>query len=195
MRINDEKELINVYDEYGRLLYAKERKQVHMQGLRHRVVHLWFSDGECLYFQQRCADKEAFPLGFDITCAGHIDPDETALSACLRECEEELGISVAEADLQYLGTYYEEVMISCGVDRELADVYLCNQIPHLWKPNEEVVTIGKIKITEISDCLTHKKAHCTFFDLLNHQEIKLRKQQLFLHEPAYYQWLLKAISG
>ncbi len=107
MRINDEKELINVYDEYGRLLYAKERKQVHMQGLRHRVVHLWFSDGECLYFQQRCADKEAFPLGFDITCAGHIDPDETALSACLRECEEELGISAAEADLQYLGTYYE----------------------------------------------------------------------------------------
>lgn len=193
MSINDEKELLNVYDEKGNELYTASRKQVHQQGLHHRVVHLWFCDGEFLYFQQRSADKEAFPLGYDITCAGHIDPDETAIAACVRECREELGMTVTEKELKKIGTYYEEIEISCGMDREIADVFLCDQIPEVWNPNDEVVTIGKIKLAEIRQNLINQSSECRFFDLLNNREILLTHDQLFLHESAYYEWLFKAI--
>lgn len=193
MSINDEKELLNVYDEKGNVLYTASRKQVHQQGLHHRVVHLWFCDGEFLYFQQRSADKEAFPLGYDITCAGHIDSDESAIEACKRECYEELGLTVTEKELKKIGTYYEEIEISCGMDCEIADVFLCNQVPDGWNPNDEVITIGKIKLAEIRHCLNNYSSVCNFFDLLNNREILLTHDQIFLHESAYYQWLLKAI--
>lgn len=190
---NEDNEYLCVCDEAGNPLYTAARKVIHTKGLRHRVIHLWFVDEMYLYFQQRSADKEAFPLGYDITCAGHIDLKESAQDACIRECEEELGITLTEQQLQPIGTYYEEMMLSKGIDREFADVFLCRFPLISCKLNNEVLTVGKIKLDDIVKMLQHMQTGCDFYDLLKPQVCRLSASDIFLHEPAYYQWLLKAI--
>lgn len=193
LKNNEDNEYLCVCDEAGDPLYTAPRNKIHTQGLRHRVIHLWLVDEVYLYFQQRSADKEAFPLGYDITCAGHIDPKESAQDACIRECKEELGITLTEQQLQSIGTYYEEMMISNGIDRELADVFLCRFPLTSCRLNDEVLTVGKIKLDDIVKLLQHKQSDCNFYDLLKPQIRRLSASDIFLHEPAYYQWLLKAI--
>ncbi len=190
---NEDNEYLYVCDEAGNPLYTAARKVIHTKGLRHRVIHLWFVDEMYLYFQQRSADKEAFPLGYDITCAGHIDLKESAQDACIRECKEELGITLTKQQLQPIGTYYEEMMLSKGIDREIADVFLCRFPLISCKLNNEVLTVGKIKLDDIENMLYHKQSDCAFYDLFKPQIRRLSASDIFLHEPAYYQWLLEAI--
>lgn len=190
---NDDMELLNVCDKAGHALYTATRKQIHAEGLIHRVIHLWFTDGEYLCFQQRSFDKEAFPLGYDISCAGHIDPNEAAEAACIRECYEELGILLKEADIQKIGVYYEEIALPSGMDKELADVFLCRRIPKAYLLNDEVLAFGKIKIADIVNMLNAQQSSCNFYDLLQPQAYQLAYKDIFLHEIAYYQWLLNAI--
>lgn len=195
MNKNDDNELLTVYDEALQPLYTMNRKLVHMKGLRHRVIHLWFYDNDYLYFQQRSGDKEAFPLGYDITCAGHIDPDETALSACIRECKEELGMTLTEKMLRYIGSYEEKMSIPCGIDHEVAEVFLCTHIPKTWHLNDEVLTIGKIAFADLKALLHRQQSACHFYDINRNRETILKKHQVLIHEAAYYQWLLKAITA
>lgn len=190
---NDDKEMLSVCDEVGNALYTATRRQIHTEGLRHRVIHLWFADDEYLYFQQRSVEKEAFPLGYDITCAGHIDGMESAEAACIRECKEELGITLTSDDFYKIGTYYEEMKISCGMDRELADVFICRSSIAKCSLNTEVLTVGKIKLSDIHHMLYHNQSTCIFYDIHQFKQYRLTKQDIFLHETAYYQWLLKAI--
>ncbi len=187
-------EMLLVCDEQGNPCYPLPRRMIHAQGLWHRVVHLWFTDQENLYFQQRSADKKAFPLGYDITCAGHIAPEEEPISACIRECEEELGIILPETALAYIGRYRETMLLTCGLDKEIADVFITHQIPSQWHLNDEVLTVGSISRTEFYALITKQSSFCRFYDLLDRQMKVLSREQLMIHEPAYYEWLFQAID-
>lgn len=187
-------EMLLVCDEQGNPGDLMSRKMIHSKGLWHRVVHLWFTDQEHLYFQQRSADKKAFPLGYDITCAGHIAPYEQPTAACIRECEEELGVILPRTSLEYIGSYRETMKLACGLDKEIADVFITRQIPSKWLLNDEVLTIGRIAHAELYALIMQQSSFCSFYDLLHQQSKVLSQEQLMIHEPAYYEWLFQAIN-
>src|ERR1700733_2743275 len=71
-------ELLDVVDETGRPTgQVLPKKDIHAQGLRHRDVHVWITNGRDLLQQQRKADKAIMPGQWDITVGEHVDHGET----------------------------------------------------------------------------------------------------------------------
>ena len=64
---------------------------IHAQGLRHRDVHLWLTNGQDVLQQQRGFDTPIMPGAWDLT-AGHVDAGESYLDAIVRETGEEIGL-------------------------------------------------------------------------------------------------------
>lgn len=68
--------------------------------------HVWFwrrrdNSAEVL-LQKRASTLRSWPSYFDITAAGHIDANESAISAAVRECKEEVGVEILGDDLHYI---------------------------------------------------------------------------------------------
>ena len=76
------------------------REQAHKFNLLHRAVHIFIKDqnGKWL-LQKRSAKKDLDPLLLTTSCSGHVDSGETYLDAAVRECEEELGLTISSKDL------------------------------------------------------------------------------------------------
>lgn len=183
-------ERLVVYDEQGYVQSTLPRDIVHQKGLWHKVIHVWFYDEVYLYVQQRSFDKKAFPGGYDITLAGHIDPNEGTIDAAIRECKEELGICLDPQQLYFLGTYREEMQLEGGMDREIAEVYASKQsiIPFLL--GEEVIDLGGITRSSFKELLNGEVQDVVFTSLLHQSEKRLQKENCLIHEHAYYLWLL-----
>ena len=121
-------EYFDVVDESGRPTgTAKARAEVHRDGDWHRTVHVWVRNrrGELL-IQKRATGKDSNPGLWDISAAGHISTGEMSLEAALKETREELGLELAEADLQFLFAVQQRAVDSSGtfVDHEFQDVYM-----------------------------------------------------------------------
>lgn len=132
-------ELLAIYDEQLRYLGIAERGEVHKKGYWHKTFHCWVlckgdastgssSDagagaGAHLVLQERHANKDTNAGKLDVSCAGHLSAGET-ISDGVRELKEELGITVAFADLQPLGTIREAFQVGALRDFEVAHVYL-----------------------------------------------------------------------
>ena len=43
---------------------------------------------------------------YDVSCAGHLEKNETLIEAVIRETKEEIGITVKKEDLQYISTMH-----------------------------------------------------------------------------------------
>lgn len=102
---------------------VKRRADVHRDGDWHRAIHVWVygsdADGAFVLFNLRSRNKDTMPLRLDVTVGGHLGAGETVADA-FREIEEEIGITVNEADLEFLF-----VRRALGeTERELQDVYL-----------------------------------------------------------------------
>lgn len=95
-----EEEILEVVDEYNRVIGRAERRVIHEKGLRHRSVHIlvFNSRGE-LFLQKRSPNKDQYPDHWDTSAAGHTEPGETPLVAARRELREELGLT---ADLVHV---------------------------------------------------------------------------------------------
>ena len=99
-------ELLDVLDSDLRVVGRATRQEVHARGLLHRAVHILVlgSDGRLL-LQKRCLSKASHPGAWDTSVGGHVGAGEEPLPSALRECREELGIDVRDADLAPLGGY------------------------------------------------------------------------------------------
>lgn len=107
----------------------KPRAAVHRDGDWHRSVHVWVAGGSntgdpWLMFQRRSLAKDTWPGFLDATVGGHFRAGES-LAETLRETEEEIGMTVALADLRWLGTRVCANEAQSGiVDRELQEVFV-----------------------------------------------------------------------
>lgn len=123
-------ERFDIYDDSDAYIGTASRSETHARGYWHRSFHCWVARREgsrkLVMFQLRHADKDTFPLHYDITAAGHLSAGETVRQAA-REIEEELGIPAAFEMLIPLGTArFESRGIAQGVpfiDREISEVY------------------------------------------------------------------------
>lgn len=91
----DPHELFDVVNERDEVIGQLPRHEVHRRGLRHRAVHvlIYNAKGEVL-LQKRSAGKDTFPLRWDSSAAGHLNPGEAYDACALREVEEELGFKL-----------------------------------------------------------------------------------------------------
>ncbi|MCQ6562480.1 NUDIX hydrolase [Paenibacillus mendelii] len=127
---DEQEERFDIYDEAETWIGTAARSTVHAMGYWHRSFHCWLirQDGgrKLVLFQQRSANKDTFPLHYDITAAGHLAAGETMQDAS-REVEEELGVGVQYESLLPLGeARHEAVGTAKGVpfiDREISSVH------------------------------------------------------------------------
>jgi isopentenyldiphosphate isomerase len=117
--VNSE-ELLEAFDEDGNLIGLFPRRECHRnKALAHKAVHiLVFNEEGSMILQKRSAKKDLYPLMWDTSVGGHLEPKETYLEAALRECGEELGITpsplirlynykmVAENETELVETYF-----------------------------------------------------------------------------------------
>jgi isopentenyldiphosphate isomerase len=88
-------ELLDVVDEHGEPTgQVLPKKTVHAQGIRHRDVHVWVTNGRDLLQQQRTWDKTIMPGDWDISVGGHVGAGQSYLEAGRRETSEELGLQL-----------------------------------------------------------------------------------------------------
>ncbi|WP_219835196.1 NUDIX domain-containing protein [Paenibacillus sp. R14(2021)] len=127
---DEEEERFDYYDEAGAWLGTAPRSEVHARGLWHRSIHCWLARSEngrrLVLFQQRHADKDTFPLHFDITAAGHLTAGETMQGAA-REIQEELGAAIPFDALLPFGEARKEAAGTAQgmsfLDREISGVF------------------------------------------------------------------------
>ncbi len=102
-------EYFDVIDESGAPTgQTVSREQAHAEGIPHRTAHIWIlrkKDGRPqALLQKRSMEKDSFPGCLDTSSAGHIAAGDAPLESALRELKEELGITAAPEELEFIGT-------------------------------------------------------------------------------------------
>lgn len=86
-------ELLDVVDGTDCVIAQRSRREVHLEGLRHRSAHVlvFNPDGE-IFLQRRAWTKECNPGCWDSSVAGHVDAGESYDECSVRETGEEIGL-------------------------------------------------------------------------------------------------------
>ena len=90
--MNARAELLDVLDADGNITGQLDKAAIHDQGLWHKDVHVWITNGTDMLQQQRAWDKLIMPGAWDIAVGGHVAAGESYQHAAVRETAEELGI-------------------------------------------------------------------------------------------------------
>lgn len=119
-----------------------------IDGEYRQSVHTWImnSNGEFL-IQKRTPNKKNFPNKWSQT-GGGVDEGETTLEAALRECSEELGISINPDNM--------ELILSFKRKYDFVDVWLVKQdlkIEELILQEDEVSEVKWATIDEIRNLM------------------------------------------
>lgn len=91
---------LNIINKKNRVIGVETRKKIHIKGLLHQEVHVWFytPKGEII-FQHRAKDKDTFPDLLDATVGGHVEIGDNFESTAIKEALEETGIAIKSTDL------------------------------------------------------------------------------------------------
>jgi isopentenyl-diphosphate delta-isomerase len=97
-------ERLDIVDAYGNPIgEAQDKKTIHAQGLRHRDVHVWVTNGTHMLQQHRNEDKKIMPGVWDVAVGEHVQEGETFLDAAVRGTREELGLELEPEDFMRIG--------------------------------------------------------------------------------------------
>src|SRR5262245_58190981 len=117
-------ELWQLYDSQGQPIPGKAaiKEEVFSKGLLHGAAHVWIwrrtGSRVEIMLQKRAADKRTWPGRYDISAAGHVNKDEVLVQTAIREVREEIGISIEQSQLQYIGTHRWRTTTDDGVSIE-----------------------------------------------------------------------------
>jgi isopentenyldiphosphate isomerase len=151
MKIVDE--IVDILDKSGNYTGKTALKSVvHSKGLFHPTIHVWFySPSGKVLLQQRGAEKDTYPLKWDVSVAGHISAGESPELGAYREALEETGITIEQEKLEKIGVLKKEVKHLNGIwDREYTHIflYLLNENTKLTKQDSEVEALKWISLKE-----------------------------------------------
>ena len=191
-------EMIETLDENYKVTGVMPRSEVHEKGLLHAVVQLYIymKKGKkyMLYLQQRSNKKYSYPLKYDMSCAGHMDPGETPVEAVIRETKEEIGLDLDESNLNYLGTFDNKRDKGTYIDNEIAHVFLykVSETPD-FKPGEEVEKIIVMADERYFDIATGIK-EINPAETLDGKNIHIMDTDLCPHSKAFYKFIEKGLK-
>ena len=151
------------------------RKEVHLKGLWHRaIVIAIINEKNEILLQQRSPNKDKNANLWDISVAGHISSGQDAISAAVREINEEVMIDV-EAKVSITDFRY---MFSYRVSQEFAEDYIENQYYDFFILRKNGIRIEHVRMQE-SEVQAVK-----FVSLLELQQI-LQSKEIVKREPVY----------
>lgn len=189
-------EKVNIFDEDFKWIGEETRENAHLKGYWHETFHCWFVDNEFVYIQKRSATKKDFPALFDITAAGHLEADETVRDG-VREIEEELGISVAFANLLSIGVVKDVITMPHFYDYEFAHVYLYKST-FQWEDfslqQEEVDSIHMIKKESFIDLCFGKRDAIRCYHLKNQTVQLIGLADFVPHQSTYYEVIALSLA-
>ena len=145
-------EMVDKLDNKRQMLNRITERSEKIEGEYRQSVHTWImnSKGEFL-IQKRSPNKKTFPNMWSQT-GGGVDEGETTLQAALRECNEELGISI---DLNNI-----ELILSFKRKFDFVDVWLVKQdidISDIVLQKDEVSDVKWASIDEIRELMKAEK--------------------------------------
>lgn len=145
-------EMVDKLDNKRQMLNRTTERSEKIEGEYRQSVHTWImnSKGEFL-IQKRSPNKKTFPNMWSQT-GGGVDEGETTLQAALRECNEELGISI---DLNNI-----ELILSFKRKFDFVDVWLVKQdidISDIVLQEEEVSDVKWASIDKIRELMKTDK--------------------------------------
>ncbi|GAB4433362.1 MAG: hypothetical protein OHK0040_03910 [bacterium] len=138
-------ELLEAFDKDGNFIGLFPRSECHKdRNLAHKAVHIlvFNSLGE-LVLQKRSAKKDLYPLMWDTSVGGHLDPKESYFEAAIRECEEELGFKPSK-----IKKLYSYKMVAEN-ETELVETYFTISDGPFRPCGEEVLEIKAFSVTEL----------------------------------------------
>lgn len=185
-------EFLDVVDENGKPTGAiVEREYAHQKGIWHRTSHVWIvrkcMDKIQILVQQRARNKSSFPLCFDISSAGHIPTGSGFIESAIRECQEELGISLEACDLHECGlrtvvwddSFFEKTFH----DRQISKVFVVNKdlsIGQFKVQKEELDHVEWFDLEELMKAVRDNSIiHCIALEELNMVANTIKKDILF----------------
>lgn len=148
-------ELIDILDEQGQPTgEILPKREAHRYGHFHASTHLWlYTKTGKVVLQLRAASKPNFPNCWDVSVAGHISSGETAKQTAVREAAEELGITVNQDDLHYVGRFRIDYRHAEDYwDREFITIYACaltEPLPDFSLQTEEVADVTAIPLAQV----------------------------------------------
>lgn len=95
-----QEESLTFYNEQNEPIGIVNREEGINRGLLLEGVQLWIikPENNQVLMQRRSRNKQNNPSKIDVSVSAHVEPDETAIQAMLREAREEIGL----ADSEYL---------------------------------------------------------------------------------------------
>lgn len=171
-------ELFDILDAKGQKTgLVRERGVTHREGSPHATAHIWFvrrnrKSGYDVLLQKRAACKDSNPGCYDCSSAGHVAAGGEYMETALREVQEELGITVEEAELEKIGvrnSRFEGNFYGFPFrDWEFSHVYICKksiQISDLQLQPEEVESVCWMDMEECHEAVKNQTIpHCIYED-------------------------------
>lgn len=178
-------EYIDIADASGKLLGISELKSViHQKGLYHHTAHIWLytKEGDIL-LSQRSALKSICPLMWDVSVAGHIDAGESVINAAIRECQEEISLTLSESDLIKIGVFECFQSYESGiVDNEFHNMFIAELKIPLSELKPQIEEVEDLKLVSFD----------AFENLLENSE---RNGHFVASNRRYYKKVLKIIKN
>ncbi len=202
-----EQEKFRIYTQERECVGTASREEVHKKGYWHETFHFWLIaeiDGEhFLYFQLRSEDKKDYPGLLDITAAGHLLYNESVEDG-IREVKEEIGLTVAIEELDYLGVFPYEKEWRDFIDKEHAHVFLLNRkilLHEFTLQPEEVSGVYLVPLDGFMDLWFENQSQTILIDgviqsmegKMEASKRKVNKTNFVPHREDFYKDVLQAI--
>jgi len=167
-------EYLDIVDKNGNKTgEIKPRKEVHSKGYLHRAVHVWIINSKKeLLVQRRSSNKDVYQHKLYVAVAGHPVSGEDEIEGIKREVLEEIGIELDTSKLEYLFTFFQELIENDGnfLDNQFFNVYLV----------EMDLDINKLKLQE-DEVSEVKNIHYKEFEKM----IKEKSNEIVSHPEAW----------
>ena len=169
------KEFLEIFDARNQPLNRQMlRRTVHELGHWHRTAQVYVLNPESeLLCNLRSPNKDLFPLLWDVSIGGHLEPGETYEACALRELAEELGINVLPENLHFITTTTidgQDVNAQL-LDREHAGIFVYITdlaLPEFQFQKEEIVAIQYFPLEKVKTNLSATTPEISFIPLQKH---------------------------
>ena len=123
------KEYFDVFNEKGEYTNKIETREVcHSKGLWHKAVAVFIiNSNNQVLLQKRSPYKKLWPNCWDITAGGHVLAGEFGFQSIIREIKEELGLSIEESDILFIGSTKSTNIKDEIINNHFNEYYIINK--------------------------------------------------------------------